>query len=74
MKDLATITQEGKTVAEQNGVTSLFATSDGQYFLPGKKNLADLHAKEIKGVVHTLDYSEKKSTQPSTAKKAPAKK
>lgn len=49
----------GKSIAEANKVDSLYATSDGQFFLPSKGNAANLHKTSNKLELYELDYSAK---------------
>lgn len=44
----STLTERVLHVMKTNGVGSVYVTTDGNIFLPNKKNLADFHAKTNK--------------------------
>lgn len=59
--------EQGKAIATHNGVSKLFATADGQFFLESGKNAAEFHAKKNGLTLHTLDY-EVQNTEPEAEK------
>lgn len=69
MYTLDQLKEMGKAVAEANQVSKLIATSDGQFFLPGKENLAELHARGGKLSKFDIDYTD----QATEGASAPAK-
>lgn len=74
MKNKEELQKLGAEIAKLNKVDALTATSDGQFFLPGKENLASLHARANKLQVFALDYSNKEATQAEAPKKESTKK
>jgi hypothetical protein len=49
---------KGKAIADKHQATKLYATSDGQFFLPEKRNSAELHKKSAKVELYELAYPE----------------
>lgn len=48
--------KNGEAIAKVNGVDKLFATSDGQFFLPNKANAAKLHKMQNKVELYELSF------------------